>query len=63
MWEDGVGMQDLNDLVDPTSGWLFTRAVALNNKGQIVVEGSYNGEWDHSFLLTPIAPVPLPAVA
>ena len=29
-------MQDLNDLVDPSSGWVLTAAYGINDAGQIV---------------------------
>lgn len=32
-------MQDLNTLIDPASGWYLAEAVAINDKGQILVRG------------------------
>jgi probable HAF family extracellular repeat protein len=46
-------MQDLNDLIDPTSGWALIDARDINGLGQIVGYGRISGEY-HSFLLTPI---------
>ena len=47
-------MQDLNNLIAPTSGWTLEEANGINDLGQIV-GGGYNssGQW-HAFLLTPI---------
>ena len=55
-------MQNLNDLIDPASGWTLTQALAINTSGQIVGYGS-NGTYTEAFLLTPAAPIPLPAGA
>ena len=61
LWEDGV-MQNLNDLIDPASGWDLIDAYALNDAGQILGYGGRAGTGGELFLLTPVAPVPLPAV-
>ena len=61
LWEDGV-MQDLNDLIDPASGWDLIDAYAINDAGQILGYGGRAGTGGELFLLTPVAPVPLPAV-
>ncbi|MBK7472881.1 MAG: DUF3466 family protein, partial [Betaproteobacteria bacterium] len=42
VWQNGV-MKDLNDLIDPNSGWVLTRATAINNAGHIVGYGGHNG--------------------
>lgn len=63
IWDELAGMSDLNDLIDPSSGWTLTGALAINNSGQIVANGD-NGTLERAFLLTPIASiasVPLPA--
>lgn len=52
LWQNDV-MRDLNDLVPAGSGWTLGFAEAINNSGQIVGQGQYNGE-AHAFLLTPI---------
>lgn len=51
IWENGV-MSDLNSLVVNGSGWKLTTAEAINEKGQIVGYGQFNGE-SHAFVLTP----------
>lgn len=43
----------LDTLVDPTAGWKLTEANAINNLGQIVGQGTINGE-QHAFLLNPV---------
>ncbi len=48
---DGV-MIDLNALVPPASGWELLGAYGINNAGQIVGEGLWNGQ-KHAFLLNP----------
>lgn len=53
MWKDGVGY-DLNTLLDDSSfGWRLYRAAAINNQGQIVGQGSFNGV-RRAFLATPV---------
>jgi probable HAF family extracellular repeat protein len=46
-------MQDLNNLIDPTSGWTLIVATGINDSGQIVGGGMIGGH-THAFLLTPI---------
>lgn len=43
LWENGV-LKDINTLVSPGSNWYLSSAIAVNNLGQIVGEGFYNGE-------------------
>ncbi len=50
-WENGQ-TSDLNDLIDPASGWTLREATDVNDAGQIVGTGEVNGE-THAFLLTP----------
>jgi len=50
---DGTTMADLNTLVNNASGWVFTGAQAINDKGQITGTGLYFGV-PHPYLLTPI---------
>jgi probable HAF family extracellular repeat protein len=50
----GAGpMQDLNELIDPTLGWVLYDARGINDLGQIVGTGNHNGDI-RAFLLTPI---------
>jgi len=53
IWENGK-ITDLNDLVPRTAGLVFTRASAINDRGQIVVEQQTTADGPtSSFLLTP----------
>jgi probable HAF family extracellular repeat protein len=47
------GMVDLNDLIDPLSGWELLDADDINDAGQMTGQGLINDEY-HAFLLTPI---------
>ncbi len=51
-------MQDLNNLIVPTSGLTLTRANAINDKGQIVGSGTNPAGQTRAFLLSPLATVP-----
>jgi probable HAF family extracellular repeat protein len=51
IWENGQ-LQDLNDLIDPASGWTLEWANAINNNGWIVGRGRLNGQV-RGFLLKP----------
>lgn len=53
VWDELNGMRDLNNLIDPLSGWSLTRAYDINNRGQIVGRGIFEGQ-TRGFLLTPI---------
>ena len=55
---DGL-MQDLNGLIDPALGWALTGAMDVNNVGQIVGWGMFEGQ-QRAFLLTPVSAVPAP---
>jgi probable HAF family extracellular repeat protein len=46
-------MRDLNDLIEPHPGWVLEEAHAINNRGQIVGEGTFGGQ-TRAFLLTPL---------
>lgn len=50
--EAGAPIVDLNTLLPPDSGWVLLSANAINDAGQIVGEGTFNGE-PRAFLLTP----------
>jgi probable HAF family extracellular repeat protein len=52
-------MQDLNSLIDPGSGWTLVDARGINQSGQIIGDGIYQGQ-EQAFLLTPSA-VPEPS--
>lgn len=54
VWKNGQ-TRDLNDLIDPASGWSLESASDINDKGQIVGTGTISGQ-SHAFLLTPNAP-------
>lgn len=51
---------DLNTLLPPNSGWLLTEALGINDAGQIVGTGRYNGQ-THGFRLSPAGPPPVVA--
>lgn len=60
---NGGVMTDLNFLIEPDLGWVLTDAWDINELGQIVGTGLYEGQ-ARAYLLTPtptIAPVPEPA--
>jgi len=48
-----AGMHDLNNLVPPDSGWVLSAAGDINNAGQIVGIGHYEGQ-QRAFLMKPI---------
>lgn len=56
MWKDGM-LIDLNSLLPANSGWTLVSADGVNNLGQIVGKGIYNGQYS-GFLF---APVPEPS--
>jgi probable HAF family extracellular repeat protein len=51
LYDSGV-MIDLNTLIAATSGWVLEQATGINDSGQIVGNGTFNGE-AAAFLLTP----------
>jgi probable HAF family extracellular repeat protein len=51
LWTDGM-MRDLNSLVPAGSGWVLEEATGINDAGQIVGSGSYQGQ-RRAFLLQP----------
>lgn len=53
VWNEENGLQDLNGLINPTSGWFLTGAFGINDRGQIVGDGLYNGKLS-AFILNPI---------
>ena len=52
IWSEATGMLDLNKLIRPHSGWVLNTVTDINQWGQIVGEGTLNGE-QRGFLLTP----------
>jgi probable HAF family extracellular repeat protein len=46
-------MQDLNSLIDPSSGWYLEDANGINDAGQIVGTGIDPSGMTEAFLLTP----------
>ena len=52
IWTNRRGMQDLNTLISANSGWVLNSAVDINIWGQIIGQGTLNGQ-PHGFLLTP----------
>ena len=52
VWRDGV-LYDLNSLIDPASGWTLEAAYGVNDRGQIVGAGMYNGR-STAFALDPM---------
>lgn len=55
IWSAQSGMQDLNTLIRGNSGWVLNTATDINIWGQIVGEGTLNGQ-PHGYLLTPRNP-------
>ena len=52
-YSNGV-WSNLNECIDPASGWILDRAVAVNDLGWIVGTGRHNGEDTRAFLLVPV---------
>jgi len=55
IWTQSSGMQDLNTLIHSNSGWVLNTASDINVWGQIVGNGTLNGQ-PHGYLLTPKNP-------
>jgi probable HAF family extracellular repeat protein len=51
IWSADNGIEDLNDLIDPSSGWVLVWASAINDAGEITGWGTINGE-NHAYLLS-----------
>jgi probable HAF family extracellular repeat protein len=62
VYRDGI-MLDLNDLIDPASGWELIEARAINDSGQIVGRGNAPGRPGQAFLLNPITVMRIPGDA
>ena len=55
LWQSGIGIQDLNTLIDPASGWTLLEAHAISEDGASITGiGNFNGE-RHAFLLKKLA--------
>jgi probable HAF family extracellular repeat protein len=52
-----TAMRDLNDRINPASGWTLEFATGINGAGMITGVGVIDGE-EHGFLLTPVRPAP-----
>jgi hypothetical protein len=52
IWSATTGMEDLNTLISPDSGWVLATASGVDATGEIVGAGGVNGAV-HGFLLTP----------
>jgi probable HAF family extracellular repeat protein len=56
----GRKMKDLNTLIPQNSGWDLREALSINNNGQIIGDGAFQGRFA-GFLLTPHQPIPQPS--
>lgn len=52
LFTDAGGMIDLNDTIDPSLGWVLTLAGGINDAGQVIGQGTLNGQ-RRAFRLTP----------
>lgn len=50
VYSNGV-LIDLNSLLPPDSGWVLTTATGINDRGQIIGTGMFNGQGNYGFLL------------
>lgn len=53
IWESGV-LTNLNNLIPKDSGWILQVAYDINDAGQIVGTGTFQGKENRAFLLTPV---------
>ena len=53
LYRDGA-MLDLNTLLPANSGWVLNEALGINDRGQIIGRGTYNGQEFTPFLLSPV---------
>jgi probable HAF family extracellular repeat protein len=64
LYTDADGMVDLNTLIDAGSGWVLNMAAGINNAGEIVGQGTYQGDLNmRAFKLTPRRDVTAPVIA
>jgi probable HAF family extracellular repeat protein len=57
VYDETHGMQDLNSLIDPLSGWSLENAYGINDRGQITGTGILTTQFDsphYAFVLTPV---------
>ncbi len=59
LYDENLGMLDLNNLILPASGWELELARDINSSGQIVGYGQINGR-KRAFLLTPVPDSTIP---
>lgn len=60
LWHSSTGRQNLNDLIDPNSGWNLKSARDINDNGWIIGQGTFNGV-STTYLARPTEAVPEPA--
>ena len=53
VWSESEGALDLNTLIDPASGWYLGSAEDINDRGEIIGVGTFNGQ-TRTFLITPV---------
>lgn len=53
-WDTSSGFHDLNSLIPSGSGWKLQEATSINDHGEIVGWGIFNGEDYAGFLLVPL---------
>lgn len=53
VWDKTHGLQDLNTLISPNSGWELEVASSINDRGEIVGWGDHAGKENVGFLLRP----------
>ena len=62
IWVDGVGTVDLNQLIDPASGWVLNAAYAINHNRQVTGFGYLNGQGRAFEMTVPdLSPCPVDA--
>jgi probable HAF family extracellular repeat protein len=52
LWTPAGGVENLNDLIPPNSGWMLDQASAINQTGEIAAAGIIDSQ-THAALLTP----------
>ncbi len=56
IFTDALGLRKLNDLIDPSSGWNLTNALAIDDEGDVVGTGYLNGRFAAYLLRLPLRP-------